>query len=346
MDAFYASVEQRDNPQLKGRPVAVGGNRERGVVAAASYEAREFGVRSAMPSKTASRLCPHLIFVKHRFDAYKAVSSQIREIFHEYTDLVEPLSLDEAFLDVSRNKKNMPSATLIAEEIRQRIKKECGLTASAGISVNKFLAKVASDINKPDGITLIAPEAIEDFIKDLPIERFFGIGKVTARRMHELAIDKGADLQNFDRPTLVRHFGKAGAYYYNICRGIDHREVKADRVRKSVSVESTFSEDVSSIEILQKQLLKLCESVNRSLVKLDLKGRTIVLKLKDCDFKITTRSHSFDEYIQDSDRIYEVGYDLLTTALADKPIRLIGIGLSNLNVRDQVRKNGQLTLEL
>ena len=235
MDAFYASVEQRDNPKLKGKPIAVGGSRERGVVAAASYEARKFGVRSAMPSITAARLCPELIFVRHRFEVYKKVSQQIRAIFHEYTDLVEPLSLDEAFLDVTTNKLNFPSASMIASEIRWKIHKETGLNASAGISVNKFLAKVASDINKPNGQKIVAPHEIDEFIAELPIRKFFGVGKVTAKKMHDLDIHTGADLQRYTRPELVRNFGKSGAYYFNICRGIDHRPVKADRITKSVS---------------------------------------------------------------------------------------------------------------
>lgn len=343
MDAFFASVEQRDDPSLRGKPVAVGGNRERGVVAAASYEARKFGVRSAMPSKTAARLCPNLIFVNHRFDAYKEVSKQIRDIFYEYTDLVEPLSLDEAFLDVTRNKQDLKSATLIAERIRQKIKAETQLTASAGVSVNKFLAKVASDIHKPDGLTLIPPDKIDDFIKELAIERFFGIGKVTAEKMKREGIATGLDLQRFDRPALVRLFGKAGGYYHNICRGIDNRPVKADRVAKSVSAENTFENDLDDVDPMVREIRRLGEVVSRRLVKSDLKGKTVTVKIRYNDFQIHTRSLSLDAFIDDEETIANTAEKLIREKPLDLPVRLLGVGLGKLNV-PSVSSGGQLTL--
>lgn len=344
MDAFFASVEQRDDPSLRGKPVAVGGNRDRGVVAAASYEARKFGVRSAMPSRTAHRLCPHIIFVKHRFDVYKSVSRQIREIFYGYTDLVEPLSLDEAFLDVTHNKPGLPSATLIAEEIRQKIHQETQLTASAGVSVNKFLAKVASDIHKPDGLTLIPPDKVAEFIKELPIERFFGIGKVTASKMKAMGISKGEDLQRFSRPELVKKFGKAGGYYHNICRGIDNREVKADRITKSVSAENTFDIDLAKLEDMLLAIEKICESVVRRLHNAQLKGRTVTLKIRDQEFKMITRSHSLEDYVSSFEDIFSVASELMTNNIPDLPVRLLGVGVSNLN-NLQRPKYGQLTLD-
>ena len=257
MDAFFASVEQKDNPELKGKAVAVGGGGDRGVVAAASYEARKFGVRSAMPSKTALKRCPHLIFVKSRHSRYKEISDQIMAIFHEFTDLVEPLSIDEAFLDVSHNKMGLPSATVIAEEIRRRVKEETGLTASAGISVNKFLAKIASDYQKPDGLFVIKPKMVESFIEKLSIEKFFGVGKVTAEKMHQIGIFHGKDLKKRSLLELTRLFGKNGAYYYNIARGIDYREVDPHRIRKSVSTENTFRDDIRNKEQLKIRLEEL-----------------------------------------------------------------------------------------
>jgi DNA polymerase-4 len=344
MDAFFASVEQRDDPSLRGKPVAVGGNRDRGVVAAASYEARKYGVRSAMPSKTAHRLCPQIIFVKHRFDVYKSVSKQIREIFYQYTDLVEPLSLDEAFLDVTHNKPGLPSATLIAEEIRQKIKQETQLTASAGVSVNKFLAKVASDIHKPDGLTLIPPDKVEEFILQLPIERFFGIGKVTAAKMKAMGINTGEDLQRFSRPELVKQFGKAGGYYHNICRGIDNRDVKADRITKSVSAENTFDIDLENLEDMLRAIEKICESVVKRLQNAKLKGRTVTLKIRDQEFKMVTRSHSLEDFVSSFDEIYAVASDLMANNVPDLPVRLLGVGVNNLN-NAQRPKYGQLTLD-
>ena len=345
MDAFYASVEQRDNPKLKGKPIAVGGSSERGVVAAASYEARKFGVRSAMPSITAARLCPELIFVRHRFEVYKKVSQQIRAIFHEYTDLVEPLSLDEAFLDVTTNKLNFPSASMIASEIRWKIHKETGLNASAGISVNKFLAKVASDINKPNGQKLVAPHEIDEFIAELPIRKFFGVGKVTAKKMHDLDIHTGADLQRYTRPELVRNFGKSGAYYFNICRGIDHRPVKADRITKSVSAENTFSENLTELEPMLTAIASISESVTQRLKKSGLKGKTVTVKVKDHEFNLTTRSRTVDEFLDSYEDIYSLASQLLSENPPDEPIRLLGVGVSNLNVRESKSIKGQFTLE-
>ncbi len=345
MDAFYASVEQRDNPKLKGKPIAVGGNRERGVVAAASYEARKFGVKSAMPSITAARLCPELIFVRHRFDVYKSVSRQIRAIFHEYTDLVEPLSLDEAFLDVTVNKLNFPSASMIASEIRWKIHKETGLTASAGISVNKFLAKVASDINKPNGQTLITPEEIDTFIAELPVKKFFGVGKVTAQKMHDLEVHTGADLQRFTRPELVRLFGKSGGYYHNICRGIDHRPVRSNHITKSVSAENTFSENLSELQPMLMAIADISESVSKRLKNSGLKGKTVTVKIKDHEFKLTTRSKTGEHFLENQDEIYAIASQLLSENQPDEPVRLLGVGVSNLNIKESKTIKGQLTLE-
>ena len=290
MDAFFASVEQLDNPGLRGKAVAVGGTGERGVVAAASYEARKFGVRSAMSSKVAKRKCPHLIFVKHRFDRYKEISHQIRQIFLEYTDLVEPLSLDEAYLDVTYAKKGKPSATLIAKEIRKRIYQTTGLTASAGVSYNKFLAKVASDVNKPDGIFVVTPGEAQEFIDKLEVRKFFGIGKVSAEKLNKMGVWTGADLKQIDRLELKRLFGKAGAYYYAICRGIDHREVQPSRERKSVGAENTFSTDLFLNEDLENELLKIAHKVWERAADSKVKAKTLTLKFKYADFEQHTRS--------------------------------------------------------
>ncbi len=343
MDAFFASVEQRDNPDLRGKPIAVGGSRSRGVVAAASYEARKYGVKSAMPSSLAARKCPQLIFVRPRFDAYKAVSNQIRAIFFDYTDLVEPLSLDEAFLDVTQNKKNFPSASLIAQEIRIRIYQELNLTASAGVSVNKFLAKVASDENKPNGQCLIAPDQIDDFSAKLEINKFFGIGKVTSERLKRMGIHTGYDLRRFSRPALVQIFGKSGAYYYNICRGIDERPVKPDRVRRSVGAERTFNEDLGDLMQQESALLEIAEEVSRRLKSGEYKGKTVSVKLRYSDFSTFTRSKSFHEYTDDLDDIAATAIGLLNEHPREQPLRLLGISVSNLNVRDEIQK-GQMTI--
>ncbi len=344
MDAFFASVEQRDNPELRGKPVAVGGSRERGVVAAASYEARVFGVKSAMPSAIAARKCPDLIFVKHRFEVYKEVSQQIRDIFHSYTDLVEPLSLDEAFLDVTENKRGMQRATAIAREIRQRILDETQLTASAGISINKFLAKVASDINKPNGQTLIHPIQVDDFTANLEIDRFFGIGKVTAQKLHDMGIHKGSDLRKYSRRDLVSMFGKSGSYYYHICRGIDERPVKPDRIRKSVGAERTYNADLGELDDQLEALMRIAEEVGNRLKKGKYQGRTITVKLRYSDFTTHTRSLTLDHFTNDEALIYSVARKLFIEHPREQAFRLLGITVSNLDVERQI-KGGQLTLD-
>ena len=343
MDAFFASVEQRDNPELRGKPVAVGGSRERGVVAAASYEAREFGVRSAMPSSIAARKCPNLIFVKSRFEVYKEVSQQIREIFYSYTDLVEPLSLDEAFLDVTENKRQMNRATEIAREIRQRIFDETGLTASAGISVNKFIAKVASDINKPNGQKLIHPTQIDDFTANLEIKRFFGIGKVTAEKLNGMGIHTGADLRKYTRPELVSMFGKSGRYYYHICRGLDDRPVRPDRIRKSVGAERTYSEDISELADQQLALKKIATEVAKRMNQGNYRGKTINLKLRYSDFTTYTRSRSIDHFTDKESEIYAIAAELLESHPREQALRLLGISISNLDTEPR-SAGGQLTL--
>jgi len=339
MDAFYASVEQRDNPSLRAKAVIVGGAPDsRGVVATASYEARKFGVHSAMPSAQAKRLCPHGIFIKPRFDVYREISHQIREIFFEYTDLVEPLSLDEAYLDVTENHKGNPSATLIAQEIRKRIKEETGLTASAGIAPNKFLAKVASDINKPDGMKVIIPDEAESFIETLPIGKFHGIGKVTERRMQSLGIETGADLKKWSEFDLIEHFGKVGSYYYGIARGIDEREVKANRIRKSIGAENTFSQDHDDTLWMEKQLDEIAFKVAGRLEKSHTKGRTVTLKVRFANFQRITRSLTLIQSVADTGTIASVAKELLTqTEAGQRKIRLLGITVSNLDLL----KNGQ-----
>lgn len=329
MDAFYASIEQRDNEAYRGKPLAVGYSGARGVVAAASYEARRYGVRSAMPSKTALRKCPHLIFAPARFDVYKAVSKQIMDIFHEYTDLVEPLSLDEAFLDVTENNKNIPLATQIAEEIKQKIFETTHLTASAGVSFNKFLAKIASDQNKPNGIFVVKPKFAESFVESLPIERFFGVGKVTAKQMHQLGIKTGLDLKQYSESQLISHFGKAGRIYYQNARAVDDRPVESHRIRKSVSSETTFDRDINSLEELALELDTVARDAFEYIEKKQFKGRTVTLKLKYADFRIVTRSRTFPSYISDYDSFYKTGYDLLSLVDLSPKVRLIGLGLKN-----------------
>jgi DNA polymerase IV len=346
MDAFFASVEQRDNPELRGRPVAVGGGGTRGVVASASYEARKFGVRSAMSGGMARRLCPEIVFVRSRFEVYRSVSNQIREIFLDYTDLVEPLSLDEAYLDVSENKKNMASATLIAQEIRQRIEKETGLTASAGVSFNKFLAKIASDINKPNGIKVITPEEAIPFLEQLPVEKFHGVGTVTARKMHNMGIYKGGDLKQRSEADLVRFFGKAGRHYFRIVRAEDNRDVNPHRIRKSIGAERTFNDDVSDPEIMKNKLSDLAEGVHRYMSKTENFGRTVTLKLKSPDFKILTRSRSFASEIRNLDELIRIVHDLLDQHLEEAPVvRLLGVTLSNLEKENEAEGGIQLELE-
>jgi DNA polymerase-4 len=299
MDAFYASVEQHDNPDLKGKPIAVGGGSDRGVVAAASYEARKYGVRSAMPSVTAKRLCPDLIFVKSRFDRYREVSVQIREIFQDYTDLVEPLSLDEAYLDVTENKYNFPSATIIAYEIRRRIYEVTGITASAGISVNKFIAKIASDYNKPNGQKTILPEEIIEFLEQLDIRKFHGIGKVTAEKMYQFGIFNGFDLKQKSLEFLAENFGKSGTHYYKIVRGIHKSPVKPDRIRKSLGAERTFSENISSEIFMKERLIQIAEEIEKRIATSDVAGKTVTLKIKFRDFKTQTRSKTLPYFIRD-----------------------------------------------
>src|SRR5207253_7556110 len=331
MDAFYASVEQRDDPELRGKPVAVGGSRERGVVAAASYEARAFGVHSAMPSITAKRKCPDLIFVKPRFDAYKAISLQIREIFAAYTPIIEPLSLDEAYLDVTENLRGIPSATRIAEEIRARIRAETGLTASAGVSYNKFLAKLASDQNKPDGLCVVTPAKGEAFVATLEVKRFHGIGPKTAEKLARLGIVTGADLRAQSLAFLTHNFGSAGEYYYNLARGICHRQVRPDRPYKSVGAEDTFLEDLTEGDALLAELDRISQTVWRRIAEKEIKGRTVTLKVKFRDFQIVTRAKSLERNIAGREEFLELGAGLLRNMLpVGKGIRLLGLTLSNL----------------
>ncbi len=330
MDAFYASVEQRDNEALRGKPVAVGYSEARGVVAAASYEARKFGVRSAMPSLTAKNKCPQLIFVPPRFEVYHEVSRQIREIFLEYTDLVEPLSLDEAFLDVSVNYQHNPSATLIAKEIKQKIKEQTGLTASAGVSFNKFLAKIASDYNKPDGLFVIRPEEAEKFVEELKIERFFGVGKVTARKMHDHHIFTGLDLKQRPETELVRLFGKAGYMYYQNARGIDEREVEPNRITKSVSSETTFLKDKDNLNLLLVELYHLSKEVAGRMEEEHFYGKTVTLKVKYADFKIITKSKTLPQRIMDFHVFWQIARELMKQVdLSGEPVRLLGVGVGN-----------------
>src|SRR4051812_12964190 len=330
MDAFYASVEQRDNPELRGKPVAVGGG-HRGVVTAASYEARPYGVRSAMPSVTAKRKCPDLIFVKPRFDVYRAVSQQIRAIFFDYTDLVEPLSLDEAYLDVTEDRLGLGSARAIADDIRRRIRNECQLTASAGVSYCKFIAKLASDYRKPDGLTVITPERGPDFVASLPVARFHGVGPVTARKMERLGITTGADLREWTIPALQANFGSSAEWYWRICRGIDDREVKPDRPYKSVSAERTFDEDLRDRDRLAAELDRIAGYAWDRVQRADVTGRTVTLKVKYGDFTLITRSRSFAAPVADLEAFTAAGQALLV-ALHPLPkgIRLLGLGLHNL----------------
>jgi len=332
MDAFYASVEQRDNPELRGKPVVVGGLPEsRGVVATCSYEAREFGVHSAMSSHKAFRLCPTAIFIKPRFDVYKQVSQQVREIFHEYTDLVEPLSLDEAYLDVTDNKKGIELATEIAKEILEKITRKTGLTASAGVSFNKFLAKVASDIHKPNGITVVTPKKADTFLSRLPIGKFFGVGKVTEQKMLNLGIRYGADLKKISEGELVRHFGKVGHFFYNIVRGIDERKVNPHRIRKSIGKERTLARDIDDRVEMLNILEKIAFSLETYLKKQGVKGRTITLKIKYFNFNSITRCITLTEPVDEAEIIMKYTADLLTKTEAGKlKVRLLGISLSNL----------------
>ena len=330
MDAFFASVEQRDNPALQGKPVAVGGG-HRGVVAAASYEARKYGVRSAMPSVTAKRRCPELLFVKPRFDAYKAVSSQIRAIFADYTDLIEPLSLDEAYLDVTEDRLGLGTARAIAEDIRQRIRAECRLTASAGVSYCKFIAKLASDQNKPDGLCVITPAKGPAFVATLPVSRFHGVGPKTAEKMERLGIFTGADLARWSRARLDAHFGSSGEWYWQIARGIDERPVRPDRPYKSVSAERTFDNDLDDAQALAAELERVAGFAWARIERAQVTGRTVTLKVKFADFTLITRSKSFALPISDPAQFAAAGLALLAALTpVSKGVRLLGLGLHNL----------------
>ncbi|OFY65971.1 MAG: DNA polymerase IV [Bacteroidetes bacterium RBG_13_43_22] len=344
MDAFFASVEQLDNPELRGKPVAVGGSGVRHVVAAASYEARKFGVRSAMPSVTAKKLCPDLIFVKHRFERYNELSDKVFEIFKEYSDTVEPLSIDEAFLDVTADKKNIGSATLVAKEIKKEIRQRTGLTASAGISFNKFLAKIASEIKKPDGLFVIKPSDAEGFINDLPIEKFFGIGKVTSEKMHKLGIHKGIDLKKWELPDLIRNFGKVGKFYYDIVRGTDDRPVEPESERKSIGTELTYDKDLTTSFEIIAELYKVEKELMERLEQAGTTGKTITLKIKFSDFTQITRSRTIRHYIRDFDTLHrEVSEIRKSLELKGSRIRLLGVSVSNLESEDDV-EGGQLRL--
>lgn len=346
MDAFYASVEQRDNPEYKNKPIVVGGAGVRGVVSAASYEARKYGIFSAMSGKLAKLKCPSVIFVKPRFEVYKNVSQQLRKIFLEYTDLVEPLSLDEAYLDVTLHKKGRPSATLIAKEIKQRIKSELNLTASAGISINKFLAKVASDYKKPDGLFLIKPEDAEVFIEKLPIEKFYGVGKVTAEKMHKLNIFNGANLKSFSQQVLVKNFGKQGIYYYNIARAIDHRKVQPNKKRKSVGAENTFEYDIEDKNEMLVELEKIAKTLFNRIKKTEYYGRTVTLKIKFSDFKQITRSKTHFVPINSYDLLWNTASQIFkTTNLQNLKVRLLGIYVSNAILQNKNKQFLQLTID-
>jgi len=331
MDAFYASVEQLDNPDLIGKAIAVGGSGKRGVISAASYEARKFGVKSAMAGNLAIKLCPELIFVKPNYKRYSEISKKVKSIFYDYTNLVEPLSLDEAYLDVTKNKKGNPSASLIAEEIRERILNEVGLTASAGISINKFIAKVASDYNKPNGQKTVNPEEVIQFLEVLDIRKFYGVGKVTAEKMYQKGIFTGLDLKQKSLEFLDANFGKSGRYYYYVVRGIHTSEVKPNRIRKSLAAERTFSENLSSEIFMLEKLERIAEEVSERLNKSNVAGKTITLKIKYSDFTLQTRSKTLPYFISDKNVILETAKDLLYQQRLNNSVRLLGISMSNLN---------------
>ena len=338
MDAFYASVEQKDNPKLKGKPLAVGGSEKRGVVAAASYEARQFGVRSAMAGALAKRKCPDLIFVKPRFERYKEISQQIREIFLEYTDLVEPLALDEAFLDVTENKKGIELAADVAKEIRAKIQERTGLTASAGISMNKFTAKIATEINKPNGQKTIHPSEVEKFLEALPIYKFFGVGKVTAKKMNSWGIYTGYDLKQHTLSFLNINFGKSGAHFYNIVRGIQNSSVKPNRHRKSVGAERTFSQNITAESFMLEKLNDIADELERRMLKSNTKGKTVTIKIKHSDFTQQTRSKTIDKLLQKKEDFFPLIESLLYQEEIKKSVRLLGISITNLNNEEQTKK--------
>ena len=339
MDAFYASVEQLDNANLKGKPIVVGSESNRGVVAAASYEARKFGVKSAMPSIIARKRCEHLIFVKPRFYRYKELSDQIRSIFYEYTDLVEPLSLDEAFLDVTENKKSISYANIIAREIRNKIKNHVGLNSSAGISINKFIAKVATEINKPNGQKTIHPKQVDAFIDSLKIDKFFGIGKVTAKKMYDLGIYTGADLRKFEKSDLVKYFGKSGDHYFKIVRSIQNNPVNPNRIRKSIGAEQTFSKDLTSESFILEKLAHISEDLENRMRKNLNKGKTVTLKIKYNDFTQETRSKTIDKYISKKEEFFPIIENLIFNKRMKKPVRLLGIAITNLDKKDGLNVN-------
>ena len=347
MDAFYASVEQRDDPKLRGKAIAVGGGGPRGVVATASYEARVFGVKSAMPGARARRLCPDLIFVKPRFEVYRAVSIQVREIFARFTDVIQPLSLDEAYLDVTENKPGLASATVIAQEIRRMIREETGLTASAGVSYNKLIAKLASDQNKPDGICVVRPDEGARFMAEMPVRRIHGVGPVTARRMQALGIETGADLLARDLSFLQQHFGSAAPFYYRAARGEDDRPVHERQERKSVSVEDTFFDDLITQEALVTEIDRIAHSLWTRIEKSGAYGRTVVLKIKFADFRIITRSRSMSAPVRSAELLAETGRALL---IAQLPLRmgarLLGLGVHNLDPEDPAESSQQLSFLL
>jgi DNA polymerase-4 len=348
MDAFYASVEQRDNPELQGKPIIVGGRPDgRGVVATCSYEARRFGVHSAMSCAKAYRLCPHAVFVSPRFDEYRAVSQQVRSIFQQYTDLIEPLSLDEAYLDVTENKQHIESATWIAQKIRKEIRQQTGLTASAGVSYNKFLAKIASDVDKPNGLTVVTPVQAKEFIANLPIRRFHGIGRVTEEKMHKLGIKNGADLRCWPLDSLVRTFGKAGHYFYGIARGSDPRPVVPNRIRKSIGKETTLSEDLADIGQMMSIIGVLADQVASLLEERKTSGLTLTLKVKFADFKIVTRSISREQpFVNAADILLEAEELLKKTEAGERAVRLLGVTVSHLTEDSPAKKSLPLQLEL
>jgi DNA polymerase IV len=346
MDAFYASVEQRDDPGLRGKSVAVGYGQARGVVAAASYEARKFGVYSALPSVTAKRKCPDLIFVPPRFDVYKSVSRQIHEIFAQHTNIIEPLSLDEAYLDVTENLQNIASATRIAEDIRAKIREQTGLTASAGISYNKFLAKLASDHRKPDGLFVITPAMGSAFAEALPIKKFHGVGPATASKMHRLGIETGLDLKAQTLPFLQRHFGKAGQYYYWIARGVDERQVLPDRTRKSIGAETTFAQDIHDRESAVRELKPLIDKLWQHCASTGIRGKTVTLKVKYADFRQVTRSRTSETPLSMQETLEQIGFDLLNVIFPSaKGVRLLGVSLSSLG-NAEIMEEHQLLLSL
>ncbi len=345
MDAFYASVEQLDNPELRGKAIAVGGGGERGVVSAASYQAREFGVRSAMSGVIARKNCPHLIFVKPRFERYKEISKKIRNIFYDYTDLVEPLSLDEAYLDVTENKKGNPSASLIAKEIRNRIFNELHLNASAGISSSKFIAKIASDINKPNGQKTIPPEEVISFLEELPIKKFYGIGKVTAAKMYNLGIFKGSDLKSKSEAFLTQHFKSSGPHYYKIVRGLHNSPVKPNRIRKSVAAEHTFNTNLTSEIFMLEQLEHISEELEQRLLKAKVSGKTITLKIKYSDFKTQTRSKTLPYFVKEKGILLETVKELLYQEKVLNSVRLLGISVTNLNIYSKSKSEKPIDIQ-